>query len=143
MYDLERTKCQAERFIGYMMKEHFIEINNLFDLPVIESLVELFLPLVDGGGNEDGYVASGPSSILFDHLKDDFVHKELGKYPLTAINNNQLLGLLIYVQLKREIAETEPESETIDVDGPRRSSSGADGGFEFRVRSRRRTGFFQ
>ena len=81
------------------------------------------IPLIDGGEDDDGYVPSGPCSILFDHLEDDFLHEELGLYPLEEINNNKMLPLLIYVQLRREVAEMESESEATDSDGPTRRSS--------------------
>ena len=112
MYDLSKTKHTAECFISYLMghgSDNDILLKDscdLFDLPVITSLIELSLPLVDesnGEEEEKKYVSAGKAKSFYQSFKDEF-QQQLGKLPLDTVNNNiEMLSLLVSFYIKQEV----------------------------------------
>ena len=108
IYDLKNTKNKAEQFIKYLMETTnvFKHTHNLFDLPAITSLVRAFLPLLEVSGenvNDERrqYASGGKSDTFYLALSDEF-RRKLGKISLDAINDNDMLPLLVSYDIEQK-----------------------------------------
>ena len=84
----------------------FKHIHNLFDLPAITSLVRAFLPLLEVSGenvNDERrqYASGGKSDTFYLALSDEF-RRKLGKISLDAINDNDMLPLLVSYDIEQK-----------------------------------------
>lgn len=91
--DLPKTKEEANGFISSAAGTLLPGTLDLFDLPAITTLTELFLPLEK---DEDGVlVPQGESDALWWALDEGFRQDEMCEFSTETINNNKMLPLLI------------------------------------------------
>ena len=106
LYDLTSTKEAVGNFIQFLV-DNSKETHYLFELPVIETLLELSLPLIEKENyGKKNYISDGRSDAFFNALigtpscRRGFLYKLLEELPLDDINQNKMLPLLIHAYLK-------------------------------------------
>lgn len=113
-HDLDKSKGKSECILEYFMKKGFVETHNLFEPSVIRVLVDLTLPLEEEagqGGNDILFKPRGKSTTFWQCLQVDFRHKELARLSKDAINNKDVLTLLIHTHFKYEAEKIKRAAE--------------------------------
>lgn len=99
MYGLVRTKEAVEDFIFVAADALLFQTYDLFDLPAVTALTELFLPLEK---EADGIIVpKGKSAAFWRALDYDFCQRQLCTLSIDSINQNEMLPLLLKVQMER------------------------------------------
>lgn len=101
VYDLERTKEMAEAIIKGLLGNVFLHNHELFSMPIIHILVDLFLPL---GEHEGKVISQGKSGVFFASFIQREVESALKTLSLDEVNNNPMLPVLISVAKEKEVA---------------------------------------
>lgn len=135
MYDLDRTRIEAEDFITHLVYYWLSETIDLFTLPIVKSLIELSLPFEEvdeseGGDEGGGYkgtkgkrlVPRGKSKFFWELLEDHDIRAYFptGIISLEDINRNTLFPSLAYSHMLNlakdsELSQAEASNKKLEA----------------------------
>ena len=99
VYDHEPSQDEAERALRHLMTSLHGETADLFDVDVIEKLLDLTLPLEGATDEHTGkmfFRSKGKSMVFWDCVKEHVCDEELTPLLLEAVNDKPALTILIH-----------------------------------------------